>query len=288
MRLDNEQESSYVEDRRFENQESFSRRGLSLGTLFMFWPLIRMLFKSKIGWVVLAAGAFFYFGSFSSKTAPHTATKKEQKEAIFIKRVLKIIEDTWSQILSKYGYRYKKPILVLYRGSTHSGCGRAKAQMGPFYCPNDQKIYLDLNFFDELAKKFNASGDFAQAYVLAHEVGHHIQNLLGTLRKVHKLQQQALNHGDKVRANHLQIPVELQADCYAGVWAHYNRAKLDPEDINEALNAASQIGDDALQKRATGKVMPDSFTHGTSKQRMEWFYRGYKSGDLRACNTFRG
>jgi predicted metalloprotease len=251
--------------------------------------------RSKIGWVVLIVGGLAYFGGFNplslvgmggGSSSSHPASKKEQQEAIFIKKVLKTTEDVWSNLLAKYNIRYKKPVLVLYRGTTHSGCGKAAAEMGPFYCPNDQKVYLDLNFFDELAKRHNARGDFAQAYVLAHEVGHHIQNILGTLRKVHQLQQQALNRGDKVKANHLQIPVELQADCYAGVWAHYTRDRLDRDDIDEALNAASQIGDDTLQKKATGRVMPDSFTHGTSKQRMEWFYRGYKSGDLGACNTF--
>jgi predicted metalloprotease len=299
MRLDDEKESSYVEDRRFENEGRFSggsSRGLSMGTMLMLWPVVKMLTRSKLGWIVIIVGALAYFGGFNplalvgmggSSKASHTISQKEEKEATFIKKVLKTTEDVWTKVLGKYGYSYKKPVLVLYRGTTHSGCGKAAAEMGPFYCPNDQKVYLDLNFFDELANRHDAPGDFAQAYVLAHEVGHHVQNLLGTLRKVHKLQQQALNRGDKVTANHLQIPVELQADCYAGIWAHYTRNRLDKGDIEEALNAASQIGDDTLQKKATGRVMPDSFTHGTSKQRMEWFYKGYQTGDINSCNPFR-
>ncbi len=302
MRLDDEKESSYVEDRRFESGEGFSGgggggRGLSMGTMFMLWPVVKMLTRSKIGWVILLVGGFAYFAGFNplslvgmgggNSTANHKISKKEQQEAIFIKKVLTTTERVWSNLLPKYGMQYKKPTLVLFRGATHSGCGKAESQMGPFYCPNDQRVYLDLGFFDELAKRHDAPGDFAQAYVLAHEIGHHVQNLMGTLQKVHHLQQQALNSGDKVRANHLQIPVELQADCYAGVWAHYTQNKLEPGDIEEALNAASQIGDDTLQKKATGRVMPDSFTHGTSKARKEWFYRGFKSGDLKSCNTFQ-
>jgi predicted metalloprotease len=303
MRLDDEKESSYVEDRRFESggggRSSGGGGGLSFGTIMTLLPIARMLSKSKIGWIVMIIGGVLYFKGFnplslvgmggaSKPATTHTVSQKEEKEATFIKKVLKTTEDVWTNLLGKYGYTYKKPTLVIYRGATHSGCGKAESQMGPFYCPNDKKVYLDLEFFDELAKRHDAPGDFAQAYVLAHEVGHHVQHLLGTLRKVHKLQQQAMNRGDKVKANHLQIPVELQADCYAGIWAHYTRNRLEPGDIEEALNAASQIGDDTLQRKAQGRVMPDSFTHGTSAQRKEWFYKGFKSGDINSCNPFRG
>jgi predicted metalloprotease len=288
MRLDDEIESSYVEDRRNSSGGfgGFVGGASNIGRIIMIWPLIKPLLKTKFGWALIAIGAFFYFGNplgllSGSGSSSSSASKKD---AQFIKKVLKTTEDTWSRILPKYGYRYKKPVMVLYRGHTVSGCGHASAQMGPFYCPADQKIYLDLSFYDELKRVHHAGGDFAEAYVLAHEVGHHVQNILGTLNKAHSLQEKALRSGDKTRANHIQIPVELQADCYAGVWAHYNQKYLERGDIEEALNAAAQIGDDTLQKKAQGYVVPDSFTHGTSKQRQEWFYKGFRSGDLRACS----
>jgi len=178
--------------------------------------------------------------------------------------------------------------MVLYRGYTRSGCGSAQSQMGPFYCPVDKKVYLDLGFFDELAKRHNSPGDFAQAYVLAHEIGHHVQDLQGTLDKVQQAKQSW--GGSSKKANALQVRVELQADCYAGAWAYHAQKKfnmLEPGDVEEALNAASSIGDDTLQKEATGRVRPDAFTHGTSKQRVAWFRRGLMSGDLRQCDTFK-
>ncbi|WP_456431909.1 KPN_02809 family neutral zinc metallopeptidase [Nitratifractor sp.] len=292
MRLDDERESSYVEDRRGEGPVGPGGGGISLGTAMMLWPLIRPLLRSRIGWILLAIGAFVYFSGFNPLSLTHSRSSRtvhharDDREAVFIKKVLASTEDVWSSLLPRYGIRYRPPTLVLYRGSTRSGCGFAQAQMGPFYCPNDQKVYLDLGFFDELARRHDAPGDFAQAYVLAHEVGHHVQNLMGILRKVHALQQRALRMGDKVRANHLQIPVELQADCFAGVWAHHARQYLEPGDIEEAIRAASHIGDDTLQKQARGYVVPDSFTHGTSAQRVRWFQVGYRSGDLRSCDTF--
>jgi predicted metalloprotease len=177
--------------------------------------------------------------------------------------------------------------MVLFRGSTQSGCGFASAQMGPFYCPADQKVYLDLGFFDELASRHNAPGDFAQAYVLAHEVGHHIQNLQGTLEKVQQAKQQW--GGESTKANALQVKVELQADCYAGAWAYHAHKEFDileAGDAEEALRAASAIGDDTLQRQAQGTVRPDAFTHGSSAQRVEWFRRGFTAGDIGQCNTF--
>jgi len=198
---------------------------------------------------------------------------------------LRDTEDVWRDIFKEHGAKYHEPKMVLYRGSTTSGCGHASAQMGPFYCPADQKVYLDLSFFDELAKRHNSAGDFAQAYVLAHEIGHHIQNMKGTLSKVQKMKQQA--RGEKGQ-NQLQVRVELQADCYAGVWANHAHKKfniLEQGDIEEALNAASAIGDDTLQKQAQGYVVPDAFTHGSSAQRVEWFKKGIKSGDIKTCDT---
>jgi len=294
MRLDDERESSNVEDRR-SSSAGGGFGGMmgsvgNIGRLFMLWPIIKPLLRTKFGWALIAIGAFFYFsggfGLFSGSSKSSGSAMKDQ-EKVFISKVLRTTEKVWSNLLPKYGYKYRYPKLVLFRGRTTSACGYASAQTGPFYCPADEKIYLDLNFFDELAHNLGAKGDFAAAYVLAHEVGHHVQNILGILNKVHKLQERALARGNKVQANHLQIPVELQADCLAGVWAHYTQKYLEPGDIEEAMNAAAKIGDDALQKQAQGYVVPDSFTHGTSKQRVTWFLRGFKSGDIRSCDTFK-
>ncbi len=289
MRLDDQRESQNVEDRRSQG----IGRGAGLQGLFMFWPIIRMLLQTKFGWAIIAIGVGAYLMGFDPFTllSPvdhgHPVQKSSNDtQAVFIKKVLASTEDIWSALLPHYGHSYKPPVLVLYRGGTRSGCGFASAQVGPFYCPVDKKIYLDLGFYDELARRFNAPGDFAQAYVLAHEVGHYVQDLLGILSKVRVLQEQAIRSGDKVKANHLQIPVELQADCLAGVWGHYARQYLEPGDIEEALNAASRIGDDTLQKQTQGYVVPDAFTHGTSKERMKWFMRGFESGKIEQCNTF--
>ena len=293
MRLDDWEESRNVEDRRINGAGS---RGASTRTLMIFWPIIRMLLRTKIGWAVIGLGVVAYLAGFNPLnllSREHTPVihrvsgAREQQAAVRMKKVLASTEQVWSHILGEYGRRYDPPTLVLYRGMTHSGCGYAQAQIGPFYCPTDKKIYLDLGFFEELKRKLGAPGDFAQAYVLAHEVGHAVQDQLGILGKVHRLQRQAMQRRNRTRANHLQIPVELQADCFAGVWGHYARSHLEPGDIEEALNAASKIGDDALQKQARGYAVPDSFTHGTSRQRIEWFKRGFESGDITACNTFR-
>ena len=222
----------------------------------------------------------------NSTTTQTTASKHDKEYYKLVSVVLKDTEDIWTQNLAKYGVRYHKPKLVMYRGVTNSGCGTAQSAMGPFYCPNDQKIYVDLGFFDELKYKFGAKGDFAEAYVIAHEVAHHVQNELGILPKVHKMQRRV----SKAEANKLSVKIELQADCFSGVWARLDEEKnhiLERGDIDEALNAASQIGDDTLQKKAQGYTVPDSFTHGTSKQRREWFYRGFETGDIKACNTFK-
>jgi len=293
MKMDNEQESRNVDDRRASS--GGGGRGLpSMGTMMMVWPFVKPLLKTKLGWAVIGIGAAAYFSGFNPLSlvgmggASGTVNKAhDEKEAIFIKKVLKSTEEVWNEVLPQYGMRYKEPVMVLYRGSTRSGCGNASAQMGPFYCPADQKVYLDLGFFDELARRHNAPGDFAQAYVLAHEIGHHIQNMQGTLSKVQKAKQGW--GGSTTKSNALQVKVELQADCYAGVWANRAHKKfgiLEKGDIEEALNAASSIGDDKLQREATGRVRPDAFTHGSSAQRIEWFKRGLASGDLRQCNTF--
>jgi len=290
MRMDDERESRNVDDRRASSGRSGGGMP-SMGTMMMLWPIVKPLLRSKFGMLIVGVGAAAYFmgynplallGMSGGASAPVDKVKDE-KQAVFIKKVLASTEDIWKQKLRGY----KEPIMVLYRGSTRSGCGHASAQMGPFYCPADQKVYLDLGFFDELASRHNAPGDFAQAYVLAHEVGHHIQNLQGTLAQVQKAKQSW--GGSSAKANALQVKVELQADCYAGAWAYHAHKQfniLEPGDIEEALRAASSIGDDTLQKKAGGAVRPDAFTHGSSKQRIEWFRRGVKTGDIRQCNTF--
>ncbi|MEA3491611.1 MAG: neutral zinc metallopeptidase [Campylobacterota bacterium] len=288
MRMDKERESHNVDDRR----SSTGGGAPSMKMMMLLWPLIKPLLKTKIGWVVIGVAAAAYFAGYNplalvgmggGSVAPVDKVRDE-KQAVFIKKVLASTEDVWREELRGY----TEPTMVLYRGSTRSGCGHASAQMGPFYCPADQKVYLDLGFFDELAQKHNAPGDFAQAYVLAHEIGHHIQNLQGTLSKVQKAKQSW--GGNSKKANALQVKVELQADCYAGAWAYHAHKDfniLEPGDAEEALNAASSIGDDTLQREATGHVRPDTFTHGTSAQRVGWFKRGFQSGDIRECNTFR-
>ncbi len=210
---------------------------------------------------------------------------KEQQEADFISVVLADTEDVWSQVFREMGGTYKKPTLVLFTGAVRSACGLAQSAMGPFYCPGDQKVYIDLAFYDDLKNQLDSPGDFAQAYVVAHEIGHHVQKLLGISDQVHELQRKL----SKKQYNKISVRLELQADCFAGVWA--NRANkmrnvLEPGDIEEALNAASHIGDDRLQKQARGYVTPDSFTHGTSAQRVRWFKQGFSSGDINSCDTF--
>jgi predicted metalloprotease len=203
----------------------------------------------------------------------------------FVSVVLGDTEDTWHDLFRQMGRTYVDPKLVLFSGAVQSACGYARSAVGPFYCPADQKLYIDLSFYRDLQNRYHAPGDFAQAYVIAHEVGHHVQNQLGISNKVHALQSRAA----RVQANQLSVRLELQADCFAGIWAnHANRSRhiLEEGDIEEALNAASSIGDDRLQSQARGYVSPDSFTHGSSAQRVRWFKRGIQSGDPAQCNTF--
>jgi uncharacterized protein len=217
-------------------------------------------------------------GTFSSPQ------EEEMKE--FVGVVLAETEDTWNRILPQIGTDYREPKLVLFSGGAQSGCGFAQSAVGPFYCPADEKVYIDLSFFDELSRRFGAPGDFAQAYVIAHEVGHHVQTVLGIEEKV----RQARTNMSESQGNALSVRVELQADCFAGVWAHDAHQKsglLEPGDIEEALGAASAVGDDTLQKQAGGRVVPDSFTHGSSEQRTRWFETGYRSGDIEDCDTFQ-
>lgn len=211
----------------------------------------------------------------------------EQEAASFVKVVLADNEDVWHKLFEENGATYAEPKLVLFTGSVESGCGGASAAMGPFYCPADQKAYIDLSFYDELKNRFNAEGDFAMAYVIAHEIGHHVQNLMGTSDKVHAMRERL----SEKEYNKLSVALELQADFYAGVWAHHTqqmKGVLEEGDIEEALNAANAIGDDKLQKQAQGYVVPDAFTHGTSAQRMKWFKKGFDTGDVNQGNTFAG
>ena len=211
--------------------------------------------------------------------------QQNDEDVRFIRRVLGTTEDAWGEIFKRNGSEYRKPTLQLFTGRADTACGRAGASVGPFYCPGDEKVYIDLSFYDELQSRFRAPGDFAQAYVIAHEVGHHVQKLLGTSDKVTNLQRGARS---EAQSNDLSVRLELQADCYAGVWGFYakQRDMLDPGDVEEALRAASAIGDDRLQRESQGYVVPDSFTHGSSEQRMRWFRAGFDGGDLRRCDTF--
>jgi predicted metalloprotease len=288
--------STNIEDRRAMGSRGGGGRMPSMQTMMMLWPLLRPLLKTKIGWLIIGLGVFAYMSGYNplsmvglsgGGSAP-VDQKEDNMRAAFIAKVLADTEDVWNTTLPQYGVRYREPKVVLFRGSTQSGCGYASAQIGPFYCPADEKVYLDLSFFDELSQNHNAPGDFAQAYVLAHEVGHHIQNLQGTLSKVHKAKQ-GLGVSKK-EANALQVKVELQADCYAGAWAYHAHKRFDileEGDVEEALGAASAIGDDTLQRKSTGHVRPDAFTHGSSAQRVAWFRKGLESGNVEVCNTFK-
>jgi len=283
MRLDDERESENVEDRR-------GQRGLPTGGRSM-----------GIGAIVIALAASYFLGvdprvvlglldggapqTQSADPGPAPRIAANDEKAVFVSRVLASTEDTWSEIFSASGRRYPAPKLVLFSGAYPTACGMGQAATGPFYCPADAKVYIDLQFYELMKERFNAAGDFAQAYVVAHEVGHHIQNLLGLSDKM----QAARGRVSDSEYNALSVRMELQADCLAGVWAkHTDQSKhfLEPGDVDEALTAASAIGDDALQKQARGYAVPDSFTHGTSQQRVRWLQRGLDSGDLKACDTF--
>lgn len=219
----------------------------------------------------------------TTQTESRPLTEEEEELGKFPKVVFKDTEDIWTKIFEENNLQYEKPKMVLFTGSVETACGGASSASGPFYCPGDQKVYMDLAFFDELQTKFGASGgDFATAYVIAHEVGHHIQTLLGTSAKMRQAQQGK----SEAEANRLSVALELQADFYAGVWAKYNQENLDIGDIDEALSAAQAVGDDAIQKRMQGHVVPESFTHGTSEQRKYWFMKGYSTGDIKQGDTF--
>ena len=290
MKWKHRKQSTNVDDRR--SSTGRAGHGLpSIGTILFLWPVIKPLLRSKLGLAILVIGAVVYFIDLPSLIGGGSSTSTinedlDNEQAAFIKTVHADTEAIWSRIYEQAGARYPSPVLVLYRGSTTSSCGLASSRMGPFYCPEDRKIYVDLGFFEDLKRQHGASGDFAQAYVLAHEFGHHVQYLEGTLNKVERAKQQAWGEAQK---NQLQVRVELQADCFAGIWAHHAHKQfniLEEGDLEEALIAAASIGDDRLQRQSQGFAIPHTFTHGSSKQRVEWFTRGVKNGDLQDCNTF--
>jgi predicted metalloprotease len=220
-------------------------------------------------------------GSYSEPSGPPA----NDEQTRFMRVVLKDTEDTWNSIFRSNGQQYEEPTLVLFSGATNTACGLGQSAMGPFYCPGDRQVYLDTSFFDELAQRFGAPGDFAQAYVIAHEIGHHVQNLLGLSDRVQSARQRV----SEAEGNALSVRLELQADCYAGVWGHYaaQHDLLEPGDAEEGLRAAASIGDDRLQQQGQGRVVPESFTHGSSEQRVSWLRRGLESGRIDTCDTFR-
>jgi predicted metalloprotease len=301
MRWKGRRQSSNVEDRR----GAPAARGRTSGGGRGLFTLLALLFRvlgTKGGLVVVAgllAVTYFTGGNLGGlmggmdQAGPVQAESRgglrestaEQELAAFVSVVLADTEDTWHALFEAEGRQYREPKLVLYRGAVESACGMGQAAMGPFYCPGDEKVYLDLGFFDDLGRRHGAPGDFAQAYVVAHEVGHHVQTLLGISAEVHK----AKRRSDEAESNRLSVKQELQADCFAGIWGfHANRSRklLEQGDIDEGLQAASAIGDDRLQRQARGYVTPESFTHGTSAQRVRWFRTGLESGELSVCNTF--
>ena len=220
----------------------------------------------------------------TQQSAPQGQAPANDPQAQFVGVVLKDTENTWQKVFSSSGKTYQEPTLVLFDGAVQSACGRASASVGPFYCPGDSKVYLDTSFFRELDQRFGAPGDFAQAYVVAHEVGHHVQNLLGISGQVERAQQRARS---QAQANEYSVRLELQADCFAGVYGHFNSQYLDPGDVEEGLRAAAAIGDDRLQQQARGQVAPESWTHGSSAMRVRWLKRGLESGDPASCDTFK-
>jgi len=276
--------SGNVEDRRGESGGGFGFGGgglrLGLGG-FIIVAILSLIFRTNF---------FSLLGGGGVTTAPTSVSRpdpqrdaREAPEVQFVSFVLDDTQNTWREILSKYGAQYRDAKLVLFRDTINSGCGMAQAATGPFYCPTDHKVYIDLSFYDELKQRLGGGGDFAQAYVLAHEIGHHVQNLLGIDQKMRQLQ-----NARPQMANALSVRLELQADCFAGIWGHSTQQRniLENGDLEQAINTAAAIGDDRLQKMAGRAVNPDSFTHGSSQERVSWFQRGFKSGDVSQCNTF--
>jgi len=281
MRWKDGRRSTNIEDRRGRRIPGGAKGG-GIGIIIL--ALVGMYFGIDPT-MILNMGEAIQAPSSDSATRTVPVDPRQEQEKEFISVVLADTEDVWGQVFKERGGTYEKPKLVLFTGAVQSACGFAKAAMGPFYCPGDRKVYIDLAFYDDLKNQLDSPGDFAQAYVVAHEIGHHVQKLLGISGKVDALRRKL----SKKDFNKVSVRLELQADCFAGVWANRaNRMRniLEPGDIEEALNTASHIGDDRLQKQSRGYVTPDSFTHGSSAQRVRWFKQGFESGDIRACDTF--
>jgi len=288
---DDDRESQNVEDRRSSGGfgggggmripiQLGGPGGMSITSLLVIGAICLML---GINPLELLSGGGIPIGG-DAPTTQQPLSPQDEVNARFVKRVLADTEDVWNRSFQEAGRKYEEPKLVMFRGMTPTACGTGDARMGPFYCPLDKKVYIDLVFFEELSRRFKAPGAFAQAYVVAHEVGHHVQTLLGVSAKVRDAQQR-----DPRRANEMQVRMELQADCLAGVWANRTnqmKQRLEPGDIESGLRAAAAIGDDTLQRQATGRVAPESFTHGSSAQRVRWFTNGFQSGQMQACDTF--
>ncbi|MBW2328265.1 MAG: neutral zinc metallopeptidase [Deltaproteobacteria bacterium] len=282
MRWKDSRRSSNVEDRRGRRIPRGVKGG-GIGILLL--ALVGMYFGIDPSLIMNVGDAVQSSRPASQSSEPYQASPEEQEQAEFVAVVLADTEDVWSQVFRENGKTYQKPTLVLFSGTVESACGYAQAAMGPFYCPGDHKVYIDLSFYKDLQKQMHSPGDFARAYVVAHEIGHHVQKLLGISDQVDQARRQL----SKKEFNKVSVRLELQADCFAGVWtnrADRMRGILEPGDIEEALNAASNIGDDRLQKQARGYVTPDSFTHGSSAQRVRWFNQGYQAGNINSCNTF--
>lgn len=283
MKWKGRRQSDNVIDSRGKKVAQTAGAGILLnfvGRRFGLKGILVMLAVVGVLWISgLVDPSLFLGGTTQTQTGPVEASPEEQERFDFVTVVLADTEDVWNGVFAAYGEDYPEPQLEIFRERVQTQCGMGAAQMGPFYCPNDRKVYIDLGFYDELERTFEAPGDFAQAYVIAHEVGHHIQTLLGTSQKVNAKRGQP-------DYNEYSVRLELQADYYAGVWAHHNRRYLDEGDIMEAVHAANAIGDDAIQGRMQGRVVPHTFTHGTSEQRMRWFSKGLKSGRLEDGDTF--
>ncbi len=281
MRIENQRESDNIEDRRGMGPARIGRGGLGIGTVVLALAVSYFTGVNPVTVLNLLTGV----QSMTEVSAPSESGPvgaPQDRLGRFASIVLADTETTWHNLL---GPQYEDPRMVLFSGAVQSACGTTSSAVGPFYCPNDRRVYLDLAFFDEMAHRFGATGDFAQAYVIAHEVGHHVQNLLGVADTVHRRRRQV----SEVEGNALAVRMELQADCYAGVWGHHakrERNLIEPGDFEEGLRAAAAIGDDQLQKMSRGYVQPESWTHGSSEQRMTWLKRGLESGDPSACNTF--
>jgi len=293
MKWEGQEQSENVEDRRGDGGGGTGFGGSGIGGRHIGLGTVAIALVA--GWIfginpltvlgLLSGGGGGPVVQQQAPAGPAHKPPPEDKTAAFVSVVLRDTEQVWGQVFQASGAAYRDPKLVIFRGATPTACGTGQTAMGPFYCPGDAKVYIDLDFFDTLSRRLGAPGQFAQAYVIAHEVGHHVQNLMGVTGKVDA----ARARETQVQQNAVSVRVELQADCLAGVWAHHSqqgKGWLEQGDIEQALNAASKIGDDALQQASQGRVVPESFTHGTSAQRMNWFKRGFDSGAVNQCNTF--